>query len=85
MVDLTELRYWFSENFANGYLDSFLQRLNYDKYRLPKLRCLRFTRCKKILSSWNNIDQWIDFILSRIMEHQLTCVRFDFVEEQQKK
>jgi hypothetical protein len=30
------------------------------------------------------MDEWIHFILSRVMEHQLTCVRFDFKEKDQK-
>jgi hypothetical protein len=55
-----------------------------NKYRFSQLRCLQFYACKNILSSWNNIDQWIDIILSRITEHQLTCVRFDFDEKEQK-
>ncbi len=55
-----------------------------NKHRFPQLRCLRFYACKNILSSWDNIDQWIDIILTRITEHQLTCVRFDFhVKEQE--
>ncbi|CAF4061583.1 unnamed protein product, partial [Rotaria magnacalcarata] len=107
--DLTELRYWFSNDLHNQYFDSFLQRLDrlyvncswiitremneelltpllqflIDKDRLPQLRSLQFIFCKNILSAWTNIDQLIDFILSRIMEHQLTCVCFDF--EQQKQ
>jgi hypothetical protein len=38
--------------------------------------------CKNISSAWQNINQWIDFILTRINEHQLTCVRFDFIEKE---
>ncbi|CAF2041256.1 unnamed protein product, partial [Rotaria magnacalcarata] len=107
--NLTELRYWFSNDLHNQYLDSFLQRLDrlyvncsciitremneelltpllqflIDKDRLPQLRSLQFIFCKNILSALTNIDQLIDFILSRIMEHQLTCVCFDFEQQQQ--
>ena len=56
-----------------------------NKNRFPQLRCLRFIVCKNILSVWNNINQWIDFILAHITEHQLTCVRFDFDPKQQEK
>ncbi|CAM4936174.1 unnamed protein product [Rotaria socialis] len=55
-----------------------------DKHRFPQLRCLRFMNCKNISSAWNNIEHWIDFILNRISEHQLTCVRFDFIEKEQE-
>ena len=56
-----------------------------NKNRFPQLRCLRFIFCKNILSVWNNINQWIDFILAHITEHQLTCVGFDFDAKQQEK
>jgi hypothetical protein len=56
-----------------------------NKHRFPQLRCLRFSGLENILSSWDNIDQWIDFILNRITEHQLTCVRFDFTETIKEK
>jgi hypothetical protein len=55
-----------------------------DKYRFPQLRCLRFVDLRNISSAWCNIDQWISFILSHIMEHQLTCIRFDFVDKEQE-
>ncbi|CAF1077565.1 unnamed protein product [Adineta steineri] len=55
-----------------------------DKDRFPQLRCLRLRSCKNIASSWENIDQWISFILTHINEHQLTCVRFDFIEQEKK-
>ena len=54
-----------------------------DKYRFPQLRCLRFIDCQKI-SAWCIIDKWISFILIHVMEHQLTCVRFDFKEKEQE-
>ncbi|CAF4757634.1 unnamed protein product [Rotaria socialis] len=60
-------------------LTSLLQFL-IDEDRLPQLQ---FICCKNILSAWTNIDQLIDFILSRMVEHQLTCMCFDF--EQQKQ
>jgi hypothetical protein len=53
-----------------------------DKHRFPRLRCLRFMTCKNISSAWHNINQWINFILTHITEHQLTCVRFDFIEKE---
>ncbi len=56
-----------------------------NKNRFPQLQCLRFVVCKNISSVWNNINQWIDFILAHITEHQLTCVRFDFDTKQQEK
>jgi hypothetical protein len=52
------------------------------KHRFPQLRCLRFMNCKNISSAWYNIDQWINIVLTRINEHQLTCVRFDFIEKE---
>ncbi|CAF2079965.1 unnamed protein product [Rotaria magnacalcarata] len=55
-----------------------------DKHRFPQLRCLRFMNCKNISSAWDNIEHWIDFILNRISEHQLACVRFDFIEKEQE-
>ncbi|CAF1439090.1 unnamed protein product [Adineta steineri] len=55
-----------------------------DKDRFPQLKCLRLRSCKNIASSWENIDQWISFILTHINEHQLTCVRFDFIEQEKK-
>ncbi|CAM4972006.1 unnamed protein product, partial [Rotaria socialis] len=55
-----------------------------DKHRFPQLRCLRFMNCKNISSAWNNIEHWIDFILTRASEHQLACVRFDFIEKEQE-
>ncbi|CAF1291218.1 unnamed protein product [Adineta steineri] len=55
-----------------------------DKDRFPQLKCLRLMSCKNISSSWQNIDQWISFILTHINEHQLTCVRFDFIENENK-
>jgi hypothetical protein len=54
-----------------------------NKYRFSRLRYLRFT-CKNISSAWININQWINFILDRVTEHQLTCVRFDFTEKEQE-
>ncbi|CAF1077659.1 unnamed protein product [Adineta steineri] len=55
-----------------------------DKDRFPQLRCLRLRSCKNIASSWENIDQWISFILTHINEHELTCVRFDFIGQEKK-
>ncbi|CAF2118612.1 unnamed protein product [Rotaria magnacalcarata] len=55
-----------------------------DKHRFPQLRCLRFMNCKNISSAWDNIEHWIDFILNRISEHQLACVRFGFIEKEQE-
>ncbi|CAF1613865.1 unnamed protein product [Adineta ricciae] len=55
-----------------------------DKDRFPQLKCLRFMCCKNIGSSWENIDQWIDFFLTHINEHRLTCVRFDFIEKEKE-
>ncbi|CAF1191537.1 unnamed protein product [Adineta steineri] len=59
--------------------------INYNlEDRFPQLKCLRLMSCKNISSSWQNIDQWISFILTHINEHQLTCVRFDFIENENK-
>jgi len=55
-----------------------------DKDRFPQLKCLRLMNCKSIASTWENIDQWISLILTRINEHQLTCIRFDFIEKEHK-
>jgi hypothetical protein len=55
-----------------------------DKHRFPQLQCLRFIKCKYISSAWCNIDKWIDFIFTNINEHQLKCLRFDFVEKEQE-
>jgi len=52
------------------------------KHRFPQLRCLRFMNCKNVSSAWYNIDQWINFVCSHINEHQLACVRFDFIEKE---
>lgn len=53
-----------------------------DRNRFSQLRSLRFLNCRNISTAWDNINQWIEFILTRINEHQLTCVRFDFIETQ---
>jgi hypothetical protein len=52
------------------------------KYHFPQLRCLRFMNCKNISAAWYNIDQWINIVLTHINEHQLTSVRFDFIEKE---
>ncbi len=62
-------------------MESFLLSI-IDKSYFPQLRCLRLMNCKNISSAWQNINQWIDFILIRINEHELTCVRFDFIEKE---
>jgi hypothetical protein len=62
-------------------MESFLLSI-IDKSYFPQLRCLRLMNCKNISSAWPNIDQWIDFILTRINEHEPTCVRFDFIEKE---
>ncbi|CAF2990954.1 unnamed protein product [Rotaria sp. Silwood2] len=53
-----------------------------DKRRFPRLVCLRLIECKHISSAWSNINKWIDFILIHINEHQLKCLRFDFIEKE---
>ncbi|CAF0983838.1 unnamed protein product [Adineta ricciae] len=53
-----------------------------DKDRFPQLKCLRLRCCKDVGSSWENIDQWIGFILTHTDQHRLTCVRFDFIEKE---
>ncbi|CAF1368399.1 unnamed protein product [Adineta ricciae] len=50
----------------------------------PNLKYLRFVRCKYISSSWININQWIEFIFLHINEHQLKCLRFDFIEKEKE-
>ncbi|CAF4292842.1 unnamed protein product, partial [Adineta steineri] len=66
-------------------VDSIDTNINYNlQDRFPQLKCLRLRSCKNIASSWENIDQWISFILTHINEHQLTCVRFDFIEQEKK-
>jgi DNA primase large subunit len=62
-------------------MESFLLFL-VDKNYFSQLRCLRLMNCKNVSSAWQNINQWINFILTRISEHQLTCVRFDFIEKE---
>ena len=53
-----------------------------DQHHFPQLKCLRFICCKHISSAWCNIHEWIDFISTRINEHQLESLRFDFIEEE---
>jgi hypothetical protein len=53
-----------------------------DKHRFPQLYSLRFIECKHISSAWCNLSKWIDFILIHINEHQLKCLRFDFIEKE---
>jgi hypothetical protein len=55
-----------------------------DKHRFPQLQSLRFITCKHISSAWCNIDKWIDFVFTHINEHQLKCLRFDFIEKEQE-
>jgi len=55
-----------------------------DKYRFPQLRCLAFIELQNMSSAWCNIDQWINFILNHVIEHQLTSVRFDFEKKEQE-
>lgn len=57
----------------------FILNKNYF-FQLKSLQCF----CKNISSSWINVDEWIDFILHRIHQHQLTSFRFDFIEKQQE-
>ncbi len=52
-----------------------------NKNRFSQLRCLRFMNCKNISLACHNIDQWIHLVLTRTSEHQLTCVRFGFIEK----
>ena len=54
--------------------------INQDHF--PRLRSIRFVSCKNISSAWMNINRWLDFLLTPITEHQLHCVRFDFVEKE---
>ncbi|CAF0813267.1 unnamed protein product [Adineta steineri] len=55
-----------------------------NKNHFPKLQYLRFVLCKHNSSSWCNINKWIDFIFIHINEHQLECLRFDFIEKEQE-
>ena len=55
-----------------------------NKQRFPNLQYLRFIRCKHISSSWVNINKWIEFIFIHINEHQLKCLRFDFIEKEEE-
>ncbi len=59
---------------------SFIINKNY----FPQLKSLRFIECKCISSSWCNLNKSIDFILDHVNEHQLICLRFDFIEKEDK-
>ncbi|CAF4027436.1 unnamed protein product [Rotaria magnacalcarata] len=56
-----------------------------DKQRFRQLQCLRFILCKSISSAWRNIHKWIDFVFTHTNQHQLKCLRFDFIEKEQQE
>ncbi|CAF1184488.1 unnamed protein product [Rotaria magnacalcarata] len=56
-----------------------------DKQRFRQLQCLRFILCKSISSAWRNIHKWIDFVFTHTNQHQVTCLRFDFIEKEQQE